>query len=555
MTFDFAKYKDKLFFVPLGGSNEVGMNLNLYTTGGKWLMIDCGIGFAHEYLPGIEVVVPDIEFIIEHKANLVGLVLTHAHEDHIGAVPYLWRELECPIYATPFTSALLKHKFDEMGPGRKPVITEVAPGAKFTLAPFDLEMVGITHSIPEMQGVVVKAAGRTVMHTGDWKFDESPQVGPATDYAKLTSTGDAGVDAIVCDSTNVFVEGEAGSEKKVREHLIDLIQQCKQRVVVTTFASNIARLETALMAGHQAGRITCLAGRSIRRMVDSAHDANYLVSENEFVSEREIMSVARQDALIVCTGSQGEPRAALPRIARGDHPSIQLTKGDTVIFASRKIPGNDTRISWVINNLIRRGIEVITDRDFYIHVSGHPAREELKRMYKMVRPKIAIPTHGEARHLHEHAKLARSLGVKETVEASNGAVVLIEPGEAAVVGHVKAGLIAVDGLSLVPADGAVIRTRRKLRDEGCLFASVSISEQGELISPVLVSAPGVLDEQADRELLEELAAETQNAVENAKKRSSDEQIRELAFQVLRRAITREIGKKPVIAVHVTRVSV
>lgn len=555
MSFDFRKYQDRLLFVPLGGSNEIGMNLNLYTTGGKWLMIDCGIGFAHEYLPGVEVVVPDIDFIARHRADLVGLVLTHAHEDHIGAVPYLWRDLGCPLYATPFTAALLRHKFAEMGPGPKPVIHEVQPGARFVLGPFDLEMVGITHSIPEMQGVAVRAAGTTVMHTGDWKFDDNPLVGPASDYEKLKSIGDGQVDAIVCDSTNVFVEGEAGSEETVREHLGALIKRCKQRVVVTTFASNIARLETILVSGHEAGRVITLAGRSIQRMVNAAHDAGYLTHEHEFVSDREIMGVPRPDAMIVCTGCQGEPRAALTRIARGDHPAINLTKGDTVIFASRKIPGNDTRIHWAINQLIRRGIEVITDRDFFIHVSGHPGRSELKKMYELVRPKIAIPTHGEARHLHEHANLARSLGVPETVEAKNGAVVLIEKGEAGVIGTVHSGQVAVDGASLIPIDGGVIRTRRKLRDDGALFVSVMLAENGEIAAPLRLSTPGVLDPQAgeDAELIREITAELESEVENLRARSTNAQVEEKLRSALRRIMKRELDKRPVIEIHVSRV--
>lgn len=553
MTFDFTKYRNQLLFVPLGGSNEIGMNLNLYTIGGKWLMVDCGIGFAHEYLPGIEIVVPDVEFIAQRKKDLLGLVLTHAHEDHIGAVPYLWREFECPLYATPFTSSLLKHKFDEMGPGRKPTINEVMPGAEFEIGPFRLEMVGITHSIPEMQGVVIRTSGGTVMHTGDWKFDEAPQVGPVSDYAKLTREGDAGVDAIVCDSTNVFVEGHSGSEEQVRERLTEVIKRCKQRVVVTTFASNIARLETILLAGHEAGRVVTLAGRSIRRMVDAAHDAGYLVKEHEFVHEREIMNVPRQDAMIICTGCQGEPRAALPRMAKGEHPNIKLTPGDTVIFSSRKIPGNESRIHYMKNQLTRRNIEIITDKDEPIHVSGHPAREELKRMYEMVRPAIAIPTHGEAMHLHEHAKLARAWGVKETVEAYNGAVVLIEKGEAGVIGNVKSGYIAIDGLSLISTDSTVIRTRRKLRDDGCIFTSFCMTRGGELLGPPALSAPGVLDPAEDGELMQEMIAELTAALENTKPRASDDQLKETARSVLRKAFTRELDKKPVIEVQLLRV--
>jgi len=553
MTFDFSKYKEQLLFVPLGGSNEIGMNLNLYAYQGKWLMIDCGIGFAGEYLPGVEVIVPDASFIAERKKDLVGCVLTHAHEDHIGAIPYIWREFECPLYATPFTASLLRHKFAEMGPGPKPVINEIPVGSKLQLPPFDLELIGITHSIPEMQGIVVRTPAATVMHTGDWKFDEHPLVGPASDYTKLTAAGDSGVDAIVCDSTNVFVEGEAGSEETVREHLVELIKRQKQRVVVTTFASNIARLETILLAGHQAGRITALAGRSIKRMVDSAHDAGYLTSENEFAAEREIMSVARKDALIICTGCQGEPRAALTRIARGDHPSIQLHSGDTVIFASRKIPGNDTRIHWIINTLTRRGVEVITDRDFFIHVSGHPGREELKRMYGMVKPAISIPTHGEARHLHEHAKLARSVGVKETVEASNGAVVLIERGNAGVIGTVQSGYIAVDGTSLIPTDSIIIRQRRKLRDDGALFAGVVMSKQNELLALPTLAAPGVLDREEDGELIREIISELQSVLEKAPRKASDDQVREIVQKALRGICKRELDKKPVIEVSVSRV--
>lgn len=553
MTFDFSKYHDRLLFVPLGGSNEIGMNLNLYTIGGKWLMIDCGIGFAQEHLPGVEVIVPDISFIAERKKDLLGLVLTHAHEDHIGAVPYLWRDLECPLYATPFTASLLKHKFAEMGPGPKPTIREVDPGSRFKLGPFDLEMVGITHSIPEMQGVTLRTSAASVMHTGDWKFDEHPMVGPPTDYAKLKREGDTGIDAIVCDSTNVFVEGESGSEETVREHLTELIKSCKQRVVVTTFASNIARLETILLAAHQAGRITCLAGRSVQRMVDAAHDAGYLVKENEFVSDREIMNVPRQDALIMCTGCQGEPRAALPRIASGSHQALSLAPGDTVIYASRKIPGNETRIHHTINQLVRRGVEVITDRDFFIHVSGHPCRSELSRMYELVRPKIAIPTHGEARHIHEHAKLARKLGVKETVEARNGSVVLIEPGNSSIVGQVQSGYIAIDGLSLLPTDGSVIRTRRRLRDEGSLFATIAVTQAGRLAAPVTITTPGLIDEADDAELIQEIAGDVEKALETAPQRASDSTLREIAHTAIRRALSRELGKKPLLVIHVVRV--
>ncbi len=554
MSFDFSKYRDKLLFVPLGGSNEIGMNLNLYTIHGKWLMVDCGIGFASDYLPGVEVIVPDIEFIAQRKADLLGLVLTHAHEDHLGAVPYLWRELECPIYATPFTAALLRHKFAEMGPGKKPTIHEVRPGtAKFDLGPFALDMIGITHSIPEMQAIAIKTDAGTIMHTGDWKFDEQPLVGEVSDYNKLQAYGDSGILAMVCDSTNVFVEGESGSEEEVREHLSNLIGRCKQRVVVSTFASNVARLKTIIEAAHASGRVVALAGRSMWRMVETAHEAGYLLRETEFVSDREIMNLPRQDALILCTGCQGEPRAALTRIARDEHQSIRLSPGDTVIYSSRKIPGNEMAINWTVNQLVRKGIEVITDRDFYIHVSGHPGRAELQRMYSLVRPKIAIPTHGEARHLHEHAKLAKKLGVHEAVEAYNGAVVLLEKGEAGVIGKVQSGYVAVDGASLIPVDGSVLKNRRRLRDDGCALVSFALDGSGELCSGVRLSTPGLLDPKEDAELIEQIEGEIASAINTLKSRNTDDYVQEMVKAATRKILKRELDKKPIVEIHVVRV--
>ncbi len=553
MTFDFKKHHDDLLFVPLGGSNEIGMNLNLYTIHGKWLMVDCGIGFATDYLPGVEVIVPDISFIAERKNDLLGLVITHAHEDHLGAVPYLWRELECPIYATPFTASFLRHKLSEMGPGKKPQITGIEPGGSLKLGPFALELIELTHSIPEMQAVAISTDKGVVMHTGDWKFDETPLIGPVSDYGQLTKYGDGKVLAMVCDSTNVFVEGESGSEGEVRAHLAGLIQQCRQRVVVTTFASNLARVATIIQAAKDAGRVVCLAGRSLHRVTDAARESGYLPDDIEFVSDKELMNLPRGDVLLLCTGCQGEPRAALTRIARGDHPNIRLQPGDTVIFSSRKIPGNEMKINWVNNQLIGKGIEVITDKDYFIHVSGHPAREELKRMYQMVRPQIAVPTHGEPRHLHEHAKLARSLGVEETVEAYNGAVVWLEKGEASVIGKVHAGYIAIDGLSMIPTDGDIIRTRRKLRDDGAVFASVVVDDRGHPVQPPQVVAPGLLDPKEDADVLEECVEEITHALKHGKPRVSEEQIREQVRLSLRKMLKRELDKKPVIEVHVTRI--
>ncbi len=553
MTFNFAKHKDELLFVPLGGSNEIGMNLNLYTIGGKWLMVDCGIGFAGDYLPGVEIVVPDISFIMEHKENLLGLVVTHAHEDHLGAVPYLWRELECPIYTTPFTAAFLKNKIAEMGAGKKPKIHEIACGGSVDLDPFKLEFIELTHSIAEMQAVAITTKKGVVLHTGDWKFDDAPMIGSVSDVDALKRYGDGKVLAMVCDSTNVFEEGHSGSEGEVRKHLVALIKKCKKRVVVSTFASNIARVVTLIQAAQEAGRMVALAGRSLHRVIDAAKQAGYIDGDMEFLDEREVMNVPREDVLLICTGCQGEPRAALTRISRGDHQQIRLQPEDTVIFSSRKIPGNETKINAIQNRLVKNRVEVITDRNYYIHVSGHPARAELQQMYELVRPQISVPTHGEPRHLHEHAKLARSLGVKETVEAHNGAVVWLEEGEASIIGEVHSGYIAVDGSSLIATDGDVIRTRRKLRDDGAVFVSVAMDKNSGLASPVQIAAPGILDWKEDVELIAEYAAAVEDALENLKKNASDDVVKETARLVIRRTIKRDLDKKPVIEVLLARI--
>ena len=553
MTFNFQKHKDELLFVPLGGSNEIGMNLNLYTIGGKWLMVDCGIGFAGDALPGVEIIVPDISFIMEHKENLLGLVITHAHEDHLGAVPYLWRDLECPIYTTPFTANFLKHKISEMGAGKKPEIHEIACGGSVDLSPFKIEFIDLTHSIPEMQALAITTEKGTILHTGDWKFDAAPMIGVTSDTDALKRCGDKGILAMVCDSTNGFEEGHSGSEGDVREHLVDLIKKCPKRVVVATFASNLARVATLIHAAHEAGRMVALAGRSLHRVVDAAKQTGYIPADMEFINEREIMNLPREDILIICTGGQGEPRAALARIARGDHPQIRLQPNDTVIFSSRKIPGNELKINGMQNRLVEKRVEVITDRNYFIHVSGHPAREELKQMYELVRPKIAVPTHGEPRHLHEHAKFAKSMGVKEAVEAFNGAVILLDEGAAGVVGKVHAGYIAIDGSSLIPTDGEVIRTRRKLRDDGAVFVSIALDKNSSLASPIQLVAPGLLDAKLDDMFITEAIAEVTQAVQSQKSKVTDEQIKETIRLCLRRIFRNEIDKKPVIEVLLARV--
>jgi ribonuclease J len=549
MSFNFAPFENELLFVPLGGSNEIGMNLNLYRYQGKWIMIDCGMGFADSFLPGISVLLPNLDAFLPYKKDLVGLVLTHAHEDHIGAVQFLWPDLQCPIYATAFTAAMLRSKLTEEGLKDRAKITEVKAGQVYDLAPFKFEMVPITHSIPEMHAVALRTPVGTVMHTGDWKLDINPLLGPTSDEATLKRYGDEGVLAMVCDSTNVFVEGESGSESDVRDSLTDIIRGCTERVVVATFASNVARLQSVIYAALGAGRVVALSGKSLWRVTQAAKDAGYLRDIPPFLSEHEAMKIPRDKVAIICTGCQGEPLAALSKIARGDHPAIRLAPGDTVIFSSRSIPGNETAISWTQNRLVEQGMELITDNNAFVHVSGHPARMELERMYQLVRPAIAVPVHGEARHIREHAKLATHLQIPETVQPSNGAVILLKKGEAKRLGSMTSGYVAIDGSSFIDSQAAVIRTRRKIRDEGFMAVSLVLSKTATLASNVKITAPGCLDVADDASLIAAMIEEIEEQVEaQSKAGRKGKNLEESIRGILRRVIRDELGKKPVIDV-------
>ncbi len=549
MSFNYKPYDNDLLFIPLGGSNEIGMNLNLYRYQGKWLMIDCGIGFADAHLPGIEVMLPNIDAIIPHKRDLLGLVLTHAHEDHIGAVPYLWQELGCPLYATPFTAAVLNAKLSEEGLNGKVKIHEVKAGTDYALAPFHFEMVPITHSIPEMHAVALRTDKGTVMHTGDWKLDAAPMVGGTTDEKTLAAYGDAGVLAMVCDSTNVFVEGESGSESDVRASLSDIIKHCRERAVVATFSSNIARLETIIYAAVAAGRSVALAGKSIWRMVHAAQSAGYLQDVPEFLNDEQGMRTPRDKVCFIVTGCQGEPQAALSRIARNEHPVIRLNPQDTVIFSSRTIPGNESSIGYIHNRLTAMGVEVINDSMSFVHVSGHPARMELERMYQLVRPKIAVPVHGEARHIHEHAKFAKSLQVPVAIEPCNGVVINLTAEKPSIIGSVHSGYLAMDGTSLIDSNSPVIRMRRKLRDDGCIVVSIVLKKNGELAGRPHISAPGCLDEQEDKAIFDTLRDDIAELAAKPKK-GKGKGLEESVRNYLRKTIRDELGKKPVLDIHI-----
>ena len=546
---------DELLFLPLGGAGEIGMNMNLYGHAGKWLMIDLGITFGDESTPGIDVIMPDPQFIVERREDLAGLVLTHAHEDHIGAVPYLWRQLRCPIYATPFTASVLRRKLVEAGLQHEARITEVPMSGRFTVGPFEIELITLTHSIPEPNAVVVRTPLGTVLHTGDWKLDPEPLVGPSTDEAALQQLGDEGVLAMIGDSTNVMVEGQSGSEAAVRESLMELVGRFENRVAVASFASNVARLETLAHVAAAHDRHLALVGRSFWHVNQAARENGYLTDLPEFVTEQEVGYLPRNKVLMACTGSQGEPRSALARIARNEHPSVILEKGDAVIFSSRIIPGNERSIGHLHNNLVRLGVDIVTEKDHFVHVSGHPARDELAAMYRWIRPKIAVPVHGELRHLAAHAEFAESLQVGQAVVAPNGSVVRLAPGPAEIVADAPVGRLGLDGSALVPLDGSVLRSRHRALRNGSAVATLVVDREGRLIAEPQIAAQGLLDPARDQAEFEAAAAAIRDAVDAAAPnvRRDDAALKEAVRLALRRALQANRGKKPVVDIHLVRV--
>jgi ribonuclease J len=543
---------DALYFLPLGGSGEIGMNFNLYGYRGQWLIVDCGVTFGEEeHLPGVDVIMADPAFIVERRDQLLGIVATHAHEDHIGAIPYLWPQLQCPVWATPFTASLLRAKLVESGLAGRVEITTVPMSGRFTIGPFELELITLTHSIPEPNAVVIRTSAGTVLHTGDWKLDPDPLIGSPTDEARLREVGDEGVLAIVCDSTNALKDGHSGSEGELRQSLTELIGHYDGRVAVACFASNVARLSTIAEAARAHDRDVALVGRSLWRIDKAARENGYLADVPRFLTEDEAGYVPRDKILLICTGSQGEPRAALARIAREDHPNITLEEGDVTIFSSRIIPGNEKAIGRLHNALLRLGVEVVTAEDHFVHVSGHPYRDELVRMYQMVRPQIAIPVHGEARHLISHAELARQCQVPEALIIENGGMVRLDRGGATIVGEVPTGRIASDGKSLLPIRGGVLQQRRRAGNDGSVVAALVVDRRGHLAAPPQISLVGLTDTAEPAAALRDALTD---AVEGlpAPLRQDDEALRDLARRVLRRGINERFGKRPLIDIQLVR---
>jgi ribonuclease J len=545
-----------LLFVPLGGVGEIGMNVYAYGLGDRWMLVDLGLGFADDRLPGAEIVLPDIRFAEERRDRLAGLVITHAHEDHLGAVSYLWPRLGCPIWCTAFAAAVLRRKIAEAELAPGPTLNLVEPGQPFAVGPFRCAFRHVTHSIPDSNALTIETPHGKIIHTGDWKLDPAPQIGERTDVGGLEAFGQGGVLALIGDSTNVLSPGTSGSEAEVRDSLIELIARQPGRVALTTFASNIARLESAIRAAEAAGREIVIVGRSMHRMLEAAREVGYLAAMPRTVDEREATALPRQRVLYLVTGSQAEPRAALTRIALGQHPRIKLEAGDTVIFSSKIIPGNERVLFNLHNLLVDEGVEVITEEDHFVHVSGHPCRDEIEQMYRWMRPKIAVPVHGEARHLHAHQRLARQLGVPETPLIANGDVLRLAPGPVAVLDQVPVGRIAVEDTDLVAAGDDLYRTRRRLMSHGTVFVGLVLDRFGSVLAPPQVTPLGAVDLERFERRRDDIEDAVTDAVESLGDSDArdDERVREAARGALRQALDLPRHRRPIVEVQITRLS-
>jgi ribonuclease J len=540
---------DELVLLPLGGAGEIGMNFNAYGFGPpderKWIVVDCGVLFGRETdTPGVDVILPDIRFLEEQRRSVLGIVLTHAHEDHIGAIGQLWPKLRCPMYATPFTARLMEDKLAEAGVSERPRVIRL--GGKIKIGPFDIEFHSITHSIPEPNALVIRTPLGTVMHTGDWKLDPDPLIGAATDEAAFRKIGDEGVLAMVCDSTNALVQGHSGSEADVKKGLTDLIGTLKGKVAVTGFASNLARLQSVAEAARARGREVALVGRSMHRITQAARDTGYMKGFPRVIDEDEAAQLPSNRVLYLCTGSQGEPRAALARIARGDHPTVSLGAGDAVIFSSRIIPGNDVAIHELHNQLSALGVEVLTVEDHFVHVSGHPAREELSEMYRWIRPQIAVPVHGELRHMSEHARLARSLQVPQAVVIENGHMLRLAPGRASVVDEVPSGRIYMDGRVMTEAGEGLTRNRRAMAFAGFIGITLALDKKGRVAGEPAYFFEGIPDS-----VQAPVRGATEETLRRHNPRRGDEEgLQEQIRRAARRAANDAWGKKPITKVEI-----
>jgi ribonuclease J len=550
----------ELVFAPLGGLGEIGMNCALYGFGPanarQWLMVDLGVAFAGEDLPGVDLIMPDLGFIEKAKKNLVGIVITHAHEDHIGALAELWPDLGAPVYMTRFAAGLAEaRRLGEPGAPKIP-LKIVAPGEKVAIGPFEVEFIAVAHSIPESTALAIRTAAGLIVHTADWKIDPSPIIGRPTDEARLQALGDEGVLALVCDSTNVLREGESPSERDVAKTLAWLIGEAEGRVVVTTFASNVARLRSAAEAGFAAGRQVCILGRAIERVVAVARECGMLEGVPPFLGMDAFERLPRDKILALATGSQGEPRAALARLAEDEHPTAELSAGDTVIFSSRTIPGNEKALGKIINAFVTAGVKVITDRTALVHVSGHPRRAEMAKMYAWVRPRIAVPAHGEPLHLSEHAAFAIAQGVPQVLRAFDGDLIRLAPGDASALGRVASGRRLKDGAILLPTDQGSVGQRRRLAFAGVVSIALALTPKGEMAGDPDVMIAGLPERTREGAaidaLIDDAIFEAFESLPPGKRRDPDV-VSSAIERAVRNSVNAVWGKKPQVHVLVVEV--
>ena len=553
------KAKSTLVYVPLGGAGEIGMNMYLYGIGTerkrKWIMIDCGVKFGDERDPGIDLIVADTSFIEEERHNLLGIILTHAHEDHLGAVSWLWPRLEAPVYCTPFAAELLKGKLSEAGLLDEFPLRVQPQGARFELGPFDIELVCVTHSIPEPNAIVIRTDAGTIVHTGDFKLDDHPSIPPMMDIKRLREIGKEGVDVLVCDSTNVLGKGASPSEKEVGENLFEIIKSAKKRVAVTTFASHIGRLTSIVKAARAAGRDVVLAGRAMHKVSQAAKEVGLLKDAGYLLDQDAYLELPRNKVLLVCTGSQGEARAAMARIASGNHPQIRFDKGDLAIFSSKTIPGNEKSVSAVLDNLAEQGVDIITASDAVIHTSGHPRQEELAEYYSWLQPSQLVPMHGEMRHLTFHADFARKQGIEHTLRVTNGEMAQLLPGPARIIDDVPTGRTHIDGRLLVSSVLGPARFRRKLSFAGIIVVTLAMRDNGQIMTDPQVVLDGIPQTDASGYAMDELMLDYIDDTLDSmprKLRRNDDQVIETLKRSIRRVCMDNWGKKPVVHVMIHR---
>jgi ribonuclease J len=540
-----TKPGNELLFLALGGSDEIGMNVNLYGCQGKWVMVDLGITFSNSEYPGTELILPDLEFIEERRDDLLGIVLTHGHEDHIGAVPYLAAELGVPLYATPFTAALIRGKLQEQGVADDVELNVVPMGGAFDLGPFKFQLMPLAHSILEMSACVIDTPHGRIFHTGDWKLDEKPVIGQPSTEEQLRKIGDEGVLALVCDSTNAFNNDDSGSEGSVYADLLKSVKEARGRVVVTTFASNAARLKTLGDVAREAGRTLCFAGRSLHRIIEASQSTGYLKNLPDTIDMEAVDDLPRNKVMVVATGGQGEARAALARIADGNHP-VKLEEGDTVIFSSKQIPGNEVAIGRIMNQLARRNILTVTEKQAHVHVSGHPGRPELAALYDMIRPQILIPVHGERRHMAEQARFGLAEGIPQAIVQSNGDVVRIAPKGPEKLGEERTGRLILDGDVIIPADGDTINQRRRMSWYGLVNVAVALDANDRLLGAPVIRVHGVPIEDEIDDFLDEASDAAIKAVKDH--RGDMAGLKESLRLAVRRVAVNWTGKKPIVDV-------